>query len=128
MDENILVAFIQAITLLFTAIAAYLASKNRGKITAIGAKVDVIDNAQTAQMVAQGNAAPVQQTRPYYRMTDAAKSFETEGWSPEQKEAFLSQVAFNEAAGNVRYPVTIPGRGTAVVENGCVVDTNIIEK
>jgi len=46
-----------ALIALFSAIAAYLASKNSTKITTMAAKIDVIDNAQTAQMVAGSSGA-----------------------------------------------------------------------
>ena len=96
------------------------------------ANIDAMNTAQSIQMVTASPApAPVTvATEPtFYRyMTDAVKSFETTGWPPENKASFLAQVAFNEAARNIRYTVTIPGMGTATVENGCVIDTDLVEK
>lgn len=130
LDQATITQLFVALIALLSAISLWITSKTHDVAVTNKANIDTMNTAQTVQMVMANptTTTPTTPTAPYRYMTDAAKSFETTGWSIDEKNSFLSQVAVNEAAGNVRYTVTIPGRGTAIVENGCVIDTNIAEK
>jgi hypothetical protein len=61
------------------------------------------------------------------KMSEAAKLENMRGLTPDEQALFLQQVNFNEDAGNVRYTISIPGKGFLVVENGAAIDDELAE-